>query len=184
MYNYDYYIAPSVSTGSSSWIPVVAFILGLVATILLYVLVFPKSREGTLSKFFRMVKDFFGLKYLVIEKIAKFLYVLETLVVILTGFFMLFGRTFLTGLLLMILGPIVVRLVYELFMLAILLVKNVMEINGKIKGDASGATSQFDAAPEIPLPTKVTPAEKTCPQCCAPVKEGDAFCPHCGQKLD
>ena len=152
------YSVPRVSMGGS-WIPIVAFILGLVGTILLYVLVFPKSKEGTLPKFFKFVKDFFGLKYLVIEKIAKFLYVLETLVVILTGIFLLFGNTFLSGLLLIILGPIVVRLIYELFMLIVLLVKNVMEINNKMKGDASGATSQFDAVPEIPLPTKEDEAE-------------------------
>lgn len=185
MYDYGYYgySAPRASVGGG-WIPIVAFILGLAATILLYVFVFPKSKEDKLPKFFKFVKDFFGLKYLVIEKIAKFLYVLETLVIILTGFFLLFGRTFLIGLLLMLLGPIVARLLYELFMLGILLVKNVMEINSKIKGDASGATTQFDATPEIPLPVKAPQEEKVCPQCGAPVKEGDAFCSACGQKLE
>ena len=40
------------------------------------------------------------------------------------------------GILLAVLGPIVLRLTYEISMLGIILVKNVMEINKKIKSDA------------------------------------------------
>ena len=37
------------------------------------------------------------------------------------------------GLLLMILGPIVVRLIFEFLMMALLLVKNVISINNKLR---------------------------------------------------
>lgn len=175
---------------------IAAVVLALAATILLYVFVFPKSRANTLPKFFVFVRDFFGLKYLIIEKIAKFLYVFESLLIILLGFFMLFnGWTALYAPFVMVLGPVVVRLIYELFMMIVLLVKNVMEINSKIKGDSTGATSQFDAIPEVPRGPKPAPApvqppvqpqqpaQKICPSCGTPLTNPGAFCPKCGQRL-
>ena len=202
--SYSYYSAPAPSAG---WQIIVGLLAALVCTILLYVLVFPKSKEGKLNGFFTFVRNFFGLKYLLIEKIATFIYVLETLVCLFCGFFLLFGRTFLAGLLLMVLGPIVMRLFYELFMLTILLVKNVMEINAKIKGDSKDATSQFDAtfpntapkapdvfttpaapvppaapspsaAPAAPSPWEV-PAQDTVP----PAAPEEKVCRNCGNAL-
>ena len=161
--SYSYYSTPAPSAG---WQFIVGLIAALACTILLYVLVFPKSKEGKLNGFFTFVRNFFGLKYLVIEKIATFIYVLETLACIFCGFFLLFGRTFLAGLLLMILGPIVMRLFYELFMLVILLVKNVMEINAKLKGDSKNATSQFDAS--FPTTAPTTPAAPAAPSAFTP----------------
>lgn len=44
------------------------------------------------------------------------------------------GNNFLRGIAIAVLGPIVLRLVYELLMMFVLLVKNVIDINGKLKG--------------------------------------------------
>lgn len=118
-------------------------IVAIVLTILLYVLVFPEKRKYTLNSFFLFVKNFFDIKYLIIEKILKFFYVLNTMLAICIGFFLLFGRTFLAGLLIMILGPVVQRLVYESAMLGILLVKNTMEINNKLD-EKEGTSTTFD----------------------------------------
>lgn len=41
------------------------------------------------------------------------------------------------GLLLMILGPIVVRLIFEFLMMALLLVKNVISINNKMRAPSN-----------------------------------------------
>lgn len=43
------------------------------------------------------------------------------------------GTNFLTGIAIAVLGPIALRLAYELLMMFILLVKNVIDINGKLK---------------------------------------------------
>ena len=159
MYSYGYYPRATFS----GWQLIVGIIAAIVCTILLYVMVFPKSKEGKLPPFFAFVRNFFGLKYLVIEKIAKFFYVLFTMLCICVGFFLLFGRTFLVGLLLIILGTIVQRLFYELFMLTILLVKNVMEINAKLKGDSGSATNQFDAGFPVPPKAPAAPAAPVAP---------------------
>jgi len=137
-------------------------IVGLVLTILLYVMVMPKKKAGTIrNKFFLFLHDYFHFKKLYLEEVIKFLFTLATIACVSIGAFMLisveevwhydyynyYGDGYTTtrslagqGLLLMILGPIILRLVYEGIMLVILLVKNTMEINNKLK------------APEEPAP--------------------------------
>lgn len=140
-----------VSSGiqTLSMIPV-GIVVGLVLTILLYAMVFPESRKNTLNGFFTFVRNFFDMKYLIIEKIMKFLYVFETMAVICVGFFLLFGETFVIGLSLMVVGPILFRLLYEGQMIFILLVKNTMDINNKIEGKGKTKGNQFDGS--IPKP--------------------------------
>ena len=67
---------------------IVGSICALVATILLYIFVFPKSREGCLNRFFKTVKKLLGSGYLLIEKVAKFIYVLQTMGCIFYGFWL------------------------------------------------------------------------------------------------
>lgn len=147
------------SGGAGLWQIIVGLLVGLTLTILLYVLVFPESRKASLNGFFTFIKDFFDMKYLLIEKILKFIYVLNTMTVISVGFFLLFGRTFLVGLLMIVFGPIIQRLLYESVMLAILLVKNTMDINNKMGGDKS--SNAFDGG--FSIPKKPAPVAPTAP---------------------
>ena len=157
------------SGGAGLWQFIVGIIVGLVLTILLYVLVFPESRKASLNGFFQFIKDFFDMKYLLIEKILKFIYVLNTMTVISVGFFLLFGRTFVSGLLMIIFGPIVQRILYEAVMLGILLVKNTIEINNKLGGSKEGSAfgGSFSMpkkpAPVAPSATPVQPAPQAAP---------------------
>ena len=142
-------------------------ILALAATILIYVFIMGKKKDGHLPKFLQTLYDLFNFKYLFIENILKFLYIFTTCAVILVGIFSFIGGFFgifkaifkgyfefsflitflLPGLCLALIGPFAVRIVYELSMMAVLLVKNVIEINNKIKGDGGDA---FGKAPEMP----------------------------------
>ena len=54
-----------------------------------------------------------------------------------------------TGLLCIIVGPIAVRLSYELMMMAILLVKNVISINRKLADETGSAGGDVFAAPDV-----------------------------------
>ena len=121
-------------------------LVAIVATILICIMVLPENKRESLPKFFQILQDIFNFKSLLIEKILKVLYTFSTLFCVFVGFFMLFsfnssdifGYTQTSwaggsGLLLMILGPIVVRLAYEVLMMFILLVKNTIEINNKLK---------------------------------------------------
>ena len=127
-------------------------ILGLIAAIILtivtYVLIMPASKNGKLNKFCQFLHNFFNFKKIYLESVLKFFYVLNTIGCVTMGFFLLFGQvkiyrysksTFLTGLLLMILGPIFTRLFYEILMLTIIQVKNIIEINNKINSKSDNA---------------------------------------------
>lgn len=142
------------------------------------------------------------------EKILQALYIFVTAYVILCGFFMLFmapetwtGRHWLGGygILLMVLGPIAVRLCYELLMMAVLLLKNVISINRKLKNqNERSADADLFAVPELhrTQPAKpvapVTPVAPAAPaqtetpfqpaEQAAPV--APSFCTRCGAHLD
>lgn len=138
----------------------VGSILAVAATVALFVLVLPEKKEGHLSKYLQLLRDIFTFQHLVVEKILQVLYVLSTCLAVFIGFFMLFARTMywhysagiaLQGLCLMVLGPIVLRVLYELLMLAVLQVKHTMEINRKLGNLLQGSGDGIPQA-EAPVP--------------------------------
>lgn len=150
----------------------VALILGgvatLVAIILLYVKVMPKKHDGNFKKAFpQKLHDFFHFKKLYLEEVLKFIYVLATVAMVCMGAFLLLAyyedfswmtwatekkSTLLYGLALIVAGPIVLRLSYEVFMMFILLVKNTIEINNKLS-----VKKPVEAVPVAPV-APVAPA--------------------------
>ena len=119
-------------------------IFGIAATVLAAIFLIPESKREKFkdSKFMLWLHDFLNFKTLIIEKILRFLYILCTAAVIFAGFFMIFtkgnfGANLLGGLLTMIIGPIVVSIAYELMMLAIIAVNNIIQINKKMPGAVS-----------------------------------------------
>ena len=124
---------------SATIVFIISALVSLVCSILVWALVMPEKKRPTLNAFFTFVSDVFNFRSLLIEKILKFTYLLLTLFAILFGFCAFVvsisindGRAALIGLLVMILGPIALRLIYELSMMAVLLVKNVIELNNKM----------------------------------------------------
>ena len=179
-------------------------IFALVGAILSVVLITPENKRATLNKFFVFVHDLFNFKFLLLEKVLKFLYIFSTLSCIAIGFFMLFSgvqyggyyyshyESFaLQGLAVMILGPIVVRIIYEGAMMGILLVKNVIQINNKLKSDADENpvtnnpifVNSEPETPAEPAPVSDAPTRRFCTQCGAPYEEGQNACTQCGKVL-
>ena len=136
----------------------VAVILGVVAaiagTVVAFVMIVPeKKRDGFKNnKYLLWLHDFLNFKTLWIEKILKFLYVFNTLAYVGIGFFMLFTANFGQymggyGLLIIIFGPIITRIVYEFCMLSILAVRNLVDINNKLvpqKGSVADEAAKSD----------------------------------------
>ena len=135
---------------------IIGILLAIAATIVLYIKVMPKKYDGKLeNKFLQFLHDFFHFKTFYIEALTKFVFVLLTCACIFVGFLLLFGKieyygyfgatfeqsTFLYGLGLMILGPLVLRVTYEFVMMAILLVQNVIAINRERGGRSFGRIS-------------------------------------------
>ena len=202
----------------------VAVMLALIATILAFIFIIPEKRRAHLGGFGRFMHDFLNFKFLVIEKIIQFCYVLATALTFFGGFAALFSfersysfdyysGTYATGsrwigyygFIIMILGPIVVRLVYELFMMAIIAVKNIIQINNKLKNQNEGdtRTSKYLRVPDQPSAPAPAPAQTPAPQpkpvpkpepapvskpepapAPAPVKPAPKFCFKCGAPVN
>lgn len=180
---------------------VIGAILAAVATVLAYIFIVPEKRREKLNAFGKFLHDTCNFKYLIVEKILQALYIFFTAEMIILGFFMLFAapRDWFTGtrhwlggygILVMVLGPIVIRLVYELLMMAVLLLKNVISINNKLRsqnGDGQkenvfGAPDMSELRQQIQTKTAPAPRPEVAPKFC--VKCGMALdengkCPHC-----
>ena len=139
---------------------IIGGILAVVATVLADVFIVPESRREKLNAFGKFLHDTCNFKYLIVEKILQALYIFFTADLIILGFFMLFAapkdffgeRHWLGGygILIMILGPILIRLMYELLMMAILMLKNVISINNKLRNqNGNEEKDSVFAAPDM-----------------------------------
>lgn len=156
IYDYDMYGLGSYgSSNAMGTLSIIALVLAIVATILAFIFIVPEKRREKMGKFGKFLHDTCNFKYLIVEKILQALYIFATAMIIFTGFFMLFcsdwsGWMGGKGILLMILGPIALRLVYELLMMAVLSVKNIIAINNKLRNQNDGpAAADVFAAPDM-----------------------------------
>ena len=148
MYDYALYGSRISTLGT---LGIIAILLAIIATVLAFIFIVPAKRREKMGKFGKFLHDACNFKFLIVEKILQALYIFFTALVILVGFFMLFcsdwsGWMGGKGILLMILGPVAVRLSYELVMMAVLAVKNIISINSKLRNQNEGAadTDIFD----------------------------------------
>ena len=139
---------------------IIAGVLALVATVLAFIYVVPEKRREKLGAFGKFLHDTCNFKYLMVEKILQALYIFTTAAVIIFGVLMLFRTEYNYwtgdriwmggyGLLIIILGPIAIRLSYELMMMAILLLKNVISINHKLADQTGKGSGDVFAAPNM-----------------------------------
>ncbi len=184
-------------------IGILAAVFALAATVLAFIFIVPAKKRKSLNKLGKLIHDIVNFRFLIIEKILQALYIFATAYVIGTGFFMLFyvqnywGYTKWYGgygLLVMILGPIVIRLAYELLIMMVLLVKNVIQINNKIKSDGSNEVDAFavpgmetykEAPAASPIePETVAQTDNTFCIYCGASLNGANFCPVCGKQAN
>lgn len=197
-------------------------VAALVITIVLYINVMPRKKDGHFSSpLWQKLHDFFHFKKLYLEEVLKFFYVLATTAVVCIGFFIMFAyeeyyhwgyydyyttqeSTFLYGLLVIVVGVPVVRLVYESAMMFILLVKNTIDINNKLstkKEEASAPVvpaaplvyaepaapvmepEEFELANPVEQSQLSAGAKKFCGYCGIQLDADAVFCHNCGAKL-
>lgn len=100
---------------------IIAGVLALVATVLAFIYVVPEKKREKLGAFGKFLHDTCNFKYLMVEKILQALYIFTTAAVIIFGVLMLFRTEYNYwtgdriwmggyGLLIIILGPIAIRL--------------------------------------------------------------------------
>ena len=179
-------IVPSVA--SNAIFTVLSVIFALAATVLAFIFIIPEKKRASLKGIGRLLHDIFNFKFMIIEKIFQFFYVFATAYAIVEGFFGLFSFDWYgnwvgyTGFLIMILGPIIIRIAYELIMLALIAVKNIIQINNKLKNqNEDGADDSTFAMPNFKDyndEDNAAPVAKFCRTCGAPLAE-DGTCPNC-----
>ena len=171
---------------SGSVITVLAGLSAVAATVLAFIFLLPEKKRASLNGFFKVVHDILNFKSLLLELILKASYIFATAFTVFAGFFTIFGKTynygyygrsfgdnFVEGILIMILGPIAIRLTYELLMMFVILVKNVTDINKKMGG----------TQPQQPVQPQQPAQPTNCPNCGNPIGAGQVFCNQCGTKV-
>lgn len=124
------YLTPPTSIGGSSfgsfvWI-IVSLILSIVGGVLVYFL-FIKKDTKLKSKFLQWLKSFLDFKVMWIESLLKVIYYMGTIFMILVSFAFI-GDSFLVFLLCLVFGPVILRLIYEGFMMYIMIWRNTKDI--------------------------------------------------------
>ena len=176
-------------------------ILALGAAIAAFILIVPENKGRQFTGFMRVLHDILNFKQLLLEKILKFCYIFFTVYATLLGLFSsfeMFEWDAGTGLLMMLssltLIPLLIRVVFEMSMMVILLVKNVIDINKKLPG---GTKEPEPAQPAYqPNPTSYQPnpasyqnpyqaAQPTYQQPAQPAYQPNyRYCTHCGAYYD
>lgn len=169
-------------------IAIPALILGIIATVLCFIYIVPEKKYNHLNKFGKWLHNMVTFKTLVVEKVLQAIYIFFTAYIILLGFFVMIDGDYYngmeTGLAITVFGPIAIRLFYELAMMMILLVKNVIQINRKLKdANASEETPNCTTNTPVATPPVATPVvNRFCPICGTPCSD-NSFCTNCGSKI-
>ncbi|MBR3353323.1 hypothetical protein IKG49_01905 [Candidatus Saccharibacteria bacterium] len=122
----------NTAAGVGIW-GIIALILAIVGGILVYFL-FVKSKTEPKGKFAKWLKDFLAFKIMWIEPILKVVYYIATIFVILFSFTFLGtigvsgGFAILAFFSCLILGPVAVRIAYEMTMMFIMIWRNTRDI--------------------------------------------------------
>ena len=139
-YGFDYYSkAQNLQTVST-----ICLVLGIIGAIVLFFTFLSPRNEGKFTGLLGWLYEFLNFRKFLLEAVLRIIYMILTVFLTLFGFLYIFmglfdfGRNFLTGLGIMILGNVLIRLLYEACMLVISICKNVAEINRKLGGKPSG----------------------------------------------
>lgn len=133
MRNYGYGInAISASSSSSTSGSLIAFIVAIAASIVIYFVFMDKKEESKYTGFVKNLYDFLHFKINFIEAFLKIAYLTTTLYVTITSFSLIkvdVALFFMT----LILGNIIIRILYEAAFLLYNIYLNTKEINNKLK---------------------------------------------------
>ncbi len=121
----------SSGLGALIW-TIISAVAAIAGTICVFVLFLPKKNEGKFKGFLGWLYDFLQFKTLVIEIALKATYIGFAIFLTLSSF-ALIGTSFVSFLLTLTLGNIMLRIVYEGLILFVKICNNVSEINKKMK---------------------------------------------------
>lgn len=113
------------------WI-IISFVLAVSGGILVYFLFLNKSEVKKLTKLGRLLSNLLHFKILLSETLLKILYIISTMYLTLLSFGFI-AENFLIFILLITVGNVLLRIIYEFLIVNLLISKNTTQINDKIK---------------------------------------------------
>ena len=125
MYSYSYYHGPNPV------VTVILFLIALVGGICAY-LMFVKSDEEPKDPRLLKLKEFLSFNKMIIEGLLKATYIIFALFITLYSFQIMVGTSFITGLMLLILLNIMLRIGYEASLIVLLIWRNTSDISKKL----------------------------------------------------
>ena len=123
------YSASSVSD-SLVWL-IISIVLAIVGGFVLYFLFLNKKNEGRYQGFLGWAYEFLNFKKFTVEAILKVTYLIFAIYITLASFAYI-GDSFISFLLMLFVGNLVLRLVYELMLVTLMICRNTTEINQKL----------------------------------------------------
>lgn len=129
--SYDYGFGYPSLSDSSVWI-IISIVVAIVGGICLYFTVFSDKNEGKYTGFMAKLYDFVKFKKLYITTILKISYLVLAIYLTLSSF-ALISTSFVAFLIMLLVGNLVLRLIYEFSLVLLSIHENVSEINKKIK---------------------------------------------------
>lgn len=138
MYSYSYYHGPNPV------VTVILFLIALVGGICAY-LMFVKSDEEPKDPRLLKLKEFLSFKKMIIEGLLKATYIIFALFITLYSFLIMIDTSFITGLMLLILLNVMLRIGYEASLIVLLIWRNTSDINKKLgKSDLVEEINEMD----------------------------------------
>ncbi len=131
-YGYGYNDIYSVSNslqGMAIW-TIVALILSIIGGILVYFLFIKTNNK--LSDNLKKLRDLLDFRIMLIEPILKIVYLIGTIFIILFSFNFI-TINFISFLLILIIGPVIIRIVYEASLILVMIWKNTKIISDNTK---------------------------------------------------
>lgn len=122
--------ASSASSGNSVWI-IISAVVAVIGGIVLYFTFLAKKNEGKYTGFLGWMYDFLTFKKMVIENILKILYLMVALFITLSSFALL-SSSFLAFIGYLLIGNLIARIMYELFLVVLIICRNTTDINKKL----------------------------------------------------
>lgn len=185
----------------------IGIIVAIALIVLLYVKVLPRKLDGKIeNKYLNWLHNYFHFKRFYIEEIFRFLFILTSVLFFCIGFFTMFSvsegwtgiqSNFWDGVGLMIGGPILMRILFELQMMTITAVRNLNEINSKMdkimmkdERKEKAENSEKEETSEKPIePATMNhnvngESKNVCKKCGKTIGDKAKFCPYCGEKIE
>lgn len=119
------------AVNSAIW-TVVSFVLAIVGGFVIYFVFLNKKNEGRFYGFLQWLYDFLSFKKMFIEAFLKIAYLITAIFITLLSLSMI--TNFFAFLMLLVVGNVVARAIYEFALVTLVMCRNTTEINDKLSG--------------------------------------------------